>query len=97
MNNNLKFNNKKAILEEVSIHKAHHLKENYMKVLIKEGLNPYQTTKVLKIHQNKDLIFNNLVKVKNKINKVYFRRQKKVMMIKIKIQKRCKKEEECLC
>jgi hypothetical protein len=50
MNNNLKFNNKKAILEEVSIHKAHHLKENYMKVLIKEGLNPYQTTKVLKIH-----------------------------------------------
>ena len=66
-----------------------------MKVQIKEELNLYQTMKELKIQWNKDLIFNNLVKFKIKINKVYFKQQNKVKMIKIKILKRCKKEEEC--
>jgi hypothetical protein len=95
MSNSLKFIYKKVMPEEVGIHRVHLLKESFMKVQIKEELNLYQTMKELKIQWNKDLIFNNLVKFKIKINKVYFKQQNKVKMIKIKILKRCKKEEEC--
>ena len=46
MKNNLKFINKKVILEEASIHKAHRLKGKFMKVEIKGELSLYQTMKV---------------------------------------------------
>lgn len=66
-----------------------------MKVEIKEDLILYQIMKVQKILQNKDSIFNNIANEKIKIHQGYFWQQNKAMMIKIKILKRCKKEEEC--